>query len=474
MKKIGQGGHEMQKKYDVIVVGGGTAGTMAAIAAARCRVNVLLIEKNGYLGGVMTGSNVGPMMTFHAGDVQVVQGIMGELIERLKKKGFSTGHIEDSTGFTYTVTPFDGEGLKVEEEQMLLESGGEILYHTTLADVEVEDQNIQSITVCNKKGLTKYYASCFIDATGDADLSTWAGVPFSKGREEDGSMQPVTLMLKMDHVNIEKVKEFIINHPDEFPRLNGNMEKIVRANRLSIGGFTKMFEEGKKQGLLSTEREDILFFESNTPGEVIFNTTRILGCDGTEPLDLSRAEIEGRKQNQEIALFVKKFIPGFEVARVVTTGPAIGVRGSRQIIGQYTLTAEDLIQGLVFEDTIAVGGYPVDIHSPSGSGTHVIEMPWGHQYYIPLRTLKNECIHNMVTVGRCISATFEAQAAIRVSPIIGAVGHAGGIAAALMVLEKLQSVSEVDHKLVQEKLIEQGAYLPKTKNMQMQNKNVHS
>lgn len=449
----------MNRNYDVIVIGGGTAGTMAAIAASRMNVKVLVIEQNGYLGGVMTASNVGPMMTFHAGDTQVIRGIMDELIERLQNKGYSTGHILDSTGFTYTVTPFDQEGLKIEEEQMVLESGGEILYHTMLAEVEVDNFAVQSITVCNKEGLTKYQAKCYIDASGDADLSAWAGVRFSIGREHDGAMQPATLMLKMNNVDIPRVKEYIRNNPMEFPCLKDDYEKIIRANRLSIGGFKSIFTVGKENGILSMEREDILFFETNTPGEVIFNTSRILGCDGTNPIDLSNAEIEGRKQCQELARFVKKYIEGFENAQVLTSGPNIGIRSSRQIIGQYLLTVKDLQEGKYFEDTIAVGGYPVDIHSPNGSGTEKIDMPWGHKYYIPLRIIKNDQIHNIVTVGRCVSASFEAQAAIRVSPIVGAIGQAGGVLAALMVKKNVTSISEVSYNLVREKLLEQGAYL---------------
>ncbi|WZL81205.1 FAD-dependent oxidoreductase [Vallitaleaceae bacterium 9-2] len=448
----------MTKDYDVIIIGGGTSGTMAAIAAARNGADVLLVEKNGYLGGVMTGAGVGPMMTFHAGDEQVIQGIMGELVERLQNKGMSPGHIADSTGFTYTVTPFDNEGLKVEEEQMVMESGADLLFHTSLADVKVDNNRIKEVILCNKNGLESYRAKVYIDATGDADLSVWSGVEYTKGRH-DGKMQPLTLMLKMNNVDIDKVKEYVVNNPDQFPRLNGNTEQVVKANRLSLAGFTMLFEEAKQKKMISTEREDILFFETNTPGEVIFNTSRILNCDGTDPVSLTKAEIEGRKQTSEIAAFVKEYIPGFENSKVVQTGPSVGVRGSRQIVGVYTLTTDDLIKGKRFEDRITVGGYPIDIHSPEGAGTDVVKMEWGHRYYIPYRTLVNDRIDNLITVGRCVSATYEAQAALRVSPIIGAVGQAGGTAAALVVNQEKEKTQDVDMDLLKNTLIEQGMYL---------------
>lgn len=447
------------KHYDIIVVGGGTSGTMAAIAAGRSGATVLLIEKSGFLGGVMTGAGVGPMMTFHAGNTQVIQGIMSEMANRLIEEGYSPGHIDDSTGFTYSVTPFDAEGMKIIEEQMVLESGCELLYHSMLAQVKVDAQVIDSIVICNKHGLVKVKGDIYIDATGDADLSAWAGVPFSKGRKDDGAMQPATLMLKMNNVDIKAIKTYVAEHPLEFPRLKGNTEQVVKANRLSIAGFHHHFEQGKAKGALTTDREDILFFETNTPGEVIFNTTRVLNVDGTDPISLTMAEIEGRRQAMEIAKYVVEEVPGFAQAKVVQTGPAIGVRGSRQIIGLYTLTPQDLMEGKTFDDTITIGGYPIDIHSPTGEGTEVQQMPWGHQYQVPYRTLVNGKVDNLITVGRCISAEFEAQAAIRVSPIIGAVGEAGGTAAGIMVQNNLSKAADINVQVLRKTLITNGMYL---------------
>ncbi|OAB48061.1 glucose-inhibited division protein A [Paenibacillus antarcticus] len=439
-------------------MGGGISGAMAAIAASSTGARTLIVESQGFLGGTLTSNGVGPMMTFHAGEKQAIQGYTDQLIERLKKLGKSPGHIVDTVGFTYSVTPFDAEAMKHELELMVVENGGEILYHTMLGDVKTEDGTVVSITVCNKSGLSEIHASVFIDATGDGDLSARAGVDYTIGRESDGATQPMTLNMKMYNVNIPRVKQYIHEHPDDFPLYNGDTSIIETSSRLSVGGFDSLFREAKAKGEISIPRENILFFETNNPGEVILNTTRILGHDATDAISLSKAEMVGRKQCRELELFVHKYIPGFENAVVEYTGPSIGVRSSRQIKGIYTLTAEDLLEQRKFEDTIAHSGYPIDIHSPDGEGTKHQKLVWGGMYSIPYSCMITESVKNLIVIGRCISATFEAQAAMRTTPTTGAIGHAGGVAAALAV-QKGTTVQDVNIKDVQAVLKEQGAYL---------------
>lgn len=450
--------------YDVIVVGGGISGSVAAIASARCGAKTLLVEKYGFLGGMLTAAGVGPMMTFHAGEKLVVQGITNELIEKMKKKGKSLGHIFDTTGYTYSVTPFDAEGMKHELETMLLESGGEVLYHTMLAGVNTIDGRIMSIKVCNKAGISDLKAKVFIDASGDADLSAWAGVDFNKGRSLDGLAQPMTMNIKVRDVDIKRVKEFIKQNNEEFPRLKGDLEIVDRSSRLSIGGFVLTFEAARASGEITFERKELLIFETNNSGEVIINTSRVEGHDSTEPWSLSRAETEGRRQVRELEKFLKKRIPGFENSVVEYSGPSIGVRSSRQIKGKYVLNFEDLTTCTRFNDVIAHGGYPVDIHPPKeDEATKKLRkmIPHFHEgetYSIPYRSLINEKVYNLITVGRCISTTFEAQGAIRVSPIAGAVGHAGGTAAGLAAKGEAD-FSKVSVDELQKTLKEQGAYL---------------
>lgn len=445
-------------KCDILVVGGGISGCMAAISAARCGLDVLLVERYGFLGGTLTANGTGPMMTFHAGDRQVVQGITGEVIDRLCQKGKSVGHIFDTTCYTYTVTPFDAEGMKSELEQMLLEAGGRVLYHSFVCGVKKEDTEICEVTVAGKDGFKTIQAKVYIDASGDADISRFAGLKTHLGRKEDGKCQPVTLNMKLYNVDIPKVRAYVKAHPEDFNRMDTQL--VDNAPRLSVGGFDETFAQARKIGEITFDREILLFFETNNEGEVIVNTTRISNINPLKPEELTLGEITGRKQCEEVYSFLRKRVAGFEHARIAYTGPTIGVRGSVQIEGQYTINEMDIVTCKEFEDTVAHGAYPIDIHPPEGADDamfDVVKLKPGDYYHIPYRALIGD-MDNLITVGRCISATFEAQAAIRVSPIAGAIGHAGGAAAAVAV-QGGNSVHKVDINAVRELLTQQGAFL---------------
>ncbi len=447
--------------YDVIVVGGGISGSMAAVSAARKGVKVLVVEQYGYLGGMLTAAGVGPMMTFHAGDTQVVQGITDELITRLKAKGKSTGHIYDTTRYTYTVTPFDVEAMKLELDLMFEEAGIAVLFHTMLATVDVSGDRIESITVCNKAGLTKLSAKIYIDATGDADLAFRAGVPCIKGREIDGKCQPATLKVRFNGVNVDAIRRYIKENPADFPTLKGDVSSIDKGERLSIGGFISLVKKARQQGDFNIERDSLLIFETNNRGEIIVNTSRIFGCDPTDPASLSKAEIMGRKQVACLERFLKNYITGFENANLMFSGPNIGIRSSRQIIGMNTLKESDVTSFKKSEDCVAFSGYPIDIHPlEPGKAEHYIvpRFDTGEYYGIPYSCMINAAIWNLITTGRCISAEFNAQAAIRTTPTVGAIGHASGAAAAIAIKKGLKT-NCIDVKDIRELLKKQGAFI---------------
>ncbi len=444
------------RSYDVIVVGGGVAGSLAATAAARGGLRTLLIEEEGYLGGSLTACGTGPMMTFHAGDKQVIRGLGEELISRLVEKGLSVGHIPDSTGYTYTVTPFDAEGMKRELELMVTQAGAELLYHAVVTEAHGEDGRLRSLKAASCGTQLEFSATCFIDASGDADLLALAGIPYETGRDQDGQNQPMTMNLRMSPVDMDAIRALMDTNIDLFPVLKPHAGRQHQASRLSCSGFQEIMSQGMRQGELTFDRDMALFFETNTPGEVIVNMTRVNGENPVDPFSLTKAELEGRRQAWELYGFLRKRIPGFASARLLLSGPRIGIRSSRRLKGLFRLGVKDVLQGKKFEDGIAANGYPVDVHSPDGQETHSQFLPEGEYYTVPYRCLINSALPNVLAAGRNISTEFEAHASTRTSPMCCALGHAAGCAAVLA-CQKDGDATKVDVAALRDMLRQQDA-----------------
>lgn len=462
----------LKEKYDVVVVGGGMSGVFAAIAAARNGAKTLIIDQNGFFGGTLTANGVGPMMTFFAGDKQVIQGLGEEMVQRLKERGYSPGHVLDSTSYISYLTPFSAEGLKIILDEMVSESGVDVVFHSYLIGLEKDGNEIKNISIANKDGITKVLSKIFVDATGDGDLAVLSDVPFQLGREEDNAMQPLTMNLKVYGVNTDKLRETVLDNPEKFPRLNRDIDVMKNTEILSFVGFDDEFKKAKEEGRINIPREDILFFETSVPGEFIMNTSRIINESGVSAEGLTRAEIIGRKQCEELYRFLVESIPGFENAKVAYTGPSVGVRGTRQIIGKYTLSNQDVLGSKKFESTVAHSGYPIDIHNPKGEGTLSIhsnqEDEVSHNqfdksifdsyYQIPYEIMITNELDNLIVTGRCVSASFEAQAAIRTTPTMTALGQAAGTAASLAAMNNV-SVGNINISELQNKLIEQKSFI---------------
>ena len=444
--------------YDVIVCGAGIAGSMAAVAAGRMGAKVLVIEEEGYPGGSMTSMGTGPMMTFHAGEKQTVRGLTAEMIERLKAKNLSPGHIIDSTGYTYTVTPFSAEGMKRELELMMLEAGVQLLYHTVITGVNVKDGMVESLKCFSCGETFEAAGKVYIDATGDADVIHMAGAPYKQGRDSDGKDQPMTMNYKIGGLDTAKIRELMEEIPENFPFLypKAGIQKL--APRLSFSGFQDIMKKAIADGEITFDRDIVLCFETDRAGETIVNMTRILNENPVDPLSLSRAETEGRRQVWELFDFMKRRIPGFENTHLISSGPRVGIRSSRRLVGLYTLEAEDILEERKFEDGVAAYGYPIDIHSADGTETDSRFLREGGYYTIPYRCLVNGEIPNLMAAGRNISASFEAQASTRTSPCCGALGHAAGAAAALAAKSGVLP-TQVDVKELRALLAEQDAVI---------------
>lgn len=465
---------EMESFYDLVVAGGGMSGVCAAISSARAGVKTLLIDDNGFLGGALTAMGVGPMMTFFAGEKQIIKGLGQEIIDHLVSEGLSPGHVHDGTNYVAYNTPFDAEGLKSVLDKMVMESGCDLLLHTSLIGVEESERVVKSIYVHNKDGISKISAKVFIDATGDADLAKMSGVPCITGRPADHITQPMTMNIKVANVDVKELKKYILSNLDKFPRAARDIEAFKTAKTVAVIGFYDEFREAREKGEISAPRKDLLMFETNTPGEFIINSTRIIHVDGTKAADLSMAEVIGRKQCWEVISFLRLKVPGFQQLIVEYTGPRVGVRQTRQIFGDYTLSKEDIVKSTHFADTIANSGYPIDVHTPDGIDLKKIKDPrekeaeinktfvredFEHFYQIPYRVMTIPGYENLLVTGRCISAEFDAQGAIRTTPTMTALGQAAGLAGTLAL--RAGGVHQVSITKLQDLIIQSGGFLRK-------------
>ena len=297
-----------QLEFDVAVIGGGPAGTVAAIASARRGAKTILVEQNGYLGGALTACGTGPQMTYHAGDVQVVRGIPQEMEEEMIRRGFSTWHIPDAVGFCSSTTAFDPEGMKIVWEDMAREAGVTLMYHTVFTGCTVENGVIRTARLYTKGGFYELSAKVFVDASADADVATSAGVTSVYGREEDNLAQPMTMNFHVYGVDREKVCDFVLNNLDDMARYTPRNLRELRHYDIS-GAFSRI-QAAKDAGEFHIDRDTVLCFETNTDGEYEVNMTRIAKHSAVDPFDLTEAEIEGRKQVQETLRFFEKVYPG--------------------------------------------------------------------------------------------------------------------------------------------------------------------
>ncbi len=438
------------KDVDVLVVGGGPAGISAAIASARNGAKTTLVERYGFLGGMATAGLIGPFMTSYSlnGETQIIRGIFDELVRKMEQKGGAINPSKVRAGTPYSsflvyghdhVAPFESDVLKIVAFEMMEEAGVELMLHTYFVGSICGDNKINGAILTNKSGLQAVEAKAIVDCTGDADVASSAGVPIGKGRESDGLMQPASMFFRIRNVNLKKIEQYVREHPGE---------KL----------FAHVVKEAKKRGKFPVKRNHILLFE--TPkGDFLVNVSRLHNVDGTNWDSLSKAEIIGRKQVMALLDFFRENVPGLENIELVEVAPQIGIRETRHIVGEYVLTAEDILGSREFEDVIALNSFPIDIHDPDGSGGR-FEGPRNGKYYeIPYRCLVPLKVDWLLVAGRSISATHEAAGSIRVMPPCVATGQAAGTAAALSIRNGLPP-RKLDVKHLQETLMSQNVYLP--------------
>jgi hypothetical protein len=392
----------LQQNWDVVVAGGGPGGVSAAAAAAKQGASVLLIERNGYLGGMATAGLINPFMSYtvKATGQNIASAIFNEILDRLAAH---RGLAEDRL-------TFDDEQMKFVLDEMLEEYGISVLLHSFVTGAELQAGVVQSIKITGKSGELPVCGKVFVDSTGDGDLAALSGCEVAFGRSADGFCQPMTLCFRVAGVAMGR-ESYHWDHP----------------LRLEID---RVYQSAKRDGSISNPREDVLIFATLRPDVLHFNTTRVIQKSAVDVFDLTEAEKIGRKQVVEMVDLLKKKVPAFKDAYLQKMAAYIGVRESRRVMGSYVLTAEEILAGAKFADGIARSVYPVDIHNPAGTGTVLKHLPDDAYYEIPFRCLVPRGTHNLLIGSRCISATHEAHSSLRVMPVVSGIGEAAGTAAA--------------------------------------------
>lgn len=426
--------YELLSEADIAVVGGGSAGTLAAISSARRGADVLLIESQNALGGSRTVMGVDTFYGyFSPGDqaLRLIGGITYEIVERLLERDaafFRPNTFGAGTGITY-----DLEQLKVLLEEMVLEAGAKLLYHSFVPDVVMDGDRVEGVLVSNKAGLKEVKAKYVIDGSGDADIAARAGASFELAGSDDLQVQSLSTIFYMGNVENE------------------------RAFSLSQRERTKLMADAEASGKYELTRIGGSIHPTPHPGFVHANLTRIPNVDATDPLALTRAEIEGRRQAHEYARFLINEHPGFEKAYLATTACYIGVRETRRLIGEHVLTGDDVISGRKFEDAIACCAAPIEDHY-SGKDVRWRYVEGDGYYQIPYRTLLPREVDNLLVAGRCLSATHDAQASARNSAQCMAMGEAAGVALAIALSQAIQP-RDVDVAQLRDELLGAGVIL---------------
>ncbi len=442
--------------YDVIVAGGGLSGISAAIGSARLGARTLLIERYGFLGGLATAGLVNPFMSWQTSTGKpLVGGIFTELCERMDSMDGMLGGA------------FDPEIMKYVTQEMVLESGAELLQHSAVIDVHVDKNKISRLSVEEKSGICDLRSKIVIDATGDADVAAMAGVDYELGDPATGATQAMTLMFTLGDVDIRKSLVYAMENPAEMrfpkPTSDHEIDKMLES-AVGIAGFYAKVEEARSKREFPLQQDMVFFISLPMPRQVIVNTTHIGNVDGTSSEDLTRAEVEGRRQAISLVKFFREYIPGFENTYLLQTAAQVGIRETRRITGEYIFSAQDVIAARKFPDAVLRSAYPVDVHTASKGYTRGEERqppsapPPGDWYEVPYRCLLPKTIDNLLVAGRCISASHEGQGAVRIMPNCIALGQAAGTAAALSLQERVMP-RQLNPVLLKSILVKNGALL---------------
>ena len=431
---------------DVVVVGGGTTGPIAAIAAARRGKKVVLIERFGSLGGILTlGLNTKPSGA-------LVGGIPLEIWNLARSIGGAGDDYMATTksGGVRIASPTDPEIMKMLLTRLCVEAGVQILFETFVSAPYVENDAVTGVVIESKSGRQFIGSKVLIDCSADADMAAKANAPFVMGSGgADAKMQPVSMYFISKNVDLKRLADWA-RTCDDIPARAIPADEEGLAYGLWLTGFNGMLRQFQQDTGVRLQRENITL--KTADGQMYVNATRVLGVNVFSPKEFTDAILECYRQIEGVSRFLKERVPGFEASRLGQVSQILGVRETRHILGEYTLTGADS-RGLTrFDDSIAADVSALDIHDPKGGDVDFQGMP---PYEIPYRCLLPRGIEQILVAGRCISADHEAHARSRNMPACMATGQAAGVAAAIAVEEGVP-VRKVSVAKVQAALRELG------------------